>query len=254
MRPGQTPTVFTTLRLSPGQFGLFEELAAEALEVLNTQPAFFNCTVQGNKALVILDCTNLRVVMNWSEKSEGDVMTLAIGARPKQSLPEAEARLAADILREVLSLAQALFEAEPPLWQVTLLPLTAETIIKHNQQIGSADGKHAAGSQIGSSFMTIDTQPSMEQQKDSELQQQDVSARSQNTPATEQASWAMQTSALALSTTVMLVTPPVGVAMLAYTALRQGTEMDLLPRKLGLTSSGDGPEDDPFPLKAGSHA
>ena len=44
-------------------------------------------------------------------------------------------------------------------------------------------------------------------------------------------SWAIQASALALSTTFAIVTPPVGIAMFAYAALRQSTAMDLLPRQ-----------------------
>lgn len=252
MGPSQTPTVLVALQLLPGQFDLFEEIAAEAIDVLNTRPAFSDCTVQGDKSLVILDCDRLRFAMNWSDKPGCDVMTLAIGAKPKQSLPEEEARLAADVLREILSLAQALFEADDPFWQLTLLPLTAKTIIKHTQQIDSIDGTLVAKKMAGSPFMTIDTQPNIEAAEGADLQVQMVDDPGDFSP--EPSSWAMQTSALALSTTVMLVTPPVGVAMLAYTALRQGTEMDLLPRKLGLSLQDRPTEDDPRLLKAGSHA
>ena len=42
----------------------------------------------------------------------------------------------------------------------------------------------------------------------------------------------MQISALALSCTFVIVTPPVGAAMFAYAALRQGKDMDLLPKNL----------------------
>lgn len=254
MRPGQTPSVFVTFRLAPGQFDLFEELAAEAIEVLNTRPPFADCTVQGDRTLIILDCVHMRFAMNWSERSGADVITISIGAKPKHTLPDAEARLAADVLREILALAEALFDADRPVWQLTSLQMTAETIIKHSQQIGPVEGTLCATQKAGSPFMTIDTQPSVEAAKRTDLEQQAQMPDNPDLATPEQSNWAMQTSALALSTTVMLVAPPVGVAMLAYTALRQGTEMNLLPRKLG-PALQDRPSDVAPPvLKNGSHA
>ena len=235
MTDAQTPTVFVALMLAPGQFGLFEEIEDEAAEVLDERPTSRAGRIADGDDLVLLDRDNLRLALAWSALPSGEALTLAIGAQPDRMLGRDEAREAATLLRDLVQRAEALFEVQQSLWQIALLPLTSETMDDHALRLSLLDPEGSYQTQLGA--ITIDpdqihARPRVERKGTSAG---DVLAEIRAAVGTDEApSWAMQASALALSTAFAIVTPPVGIAMLTYAALRQGTDMNLLPGQLNV--------------------
>jgi hypothetical protein len=232
MRPDQVPTLFVALVLVPDQFELFEEIGAEAIDIFDEDASVSSSVVSGGKQLILLDRDHMRMALAWTATPAGDVLSLAIGAVPGQSISADAARMAADMLRELESRASALFEVRRALWQITLLPLDAAALKNHARQQGIFDPR--VGNQVGSPFFTVepDRKPVAVAAR-SRKASRDLLAAAM--PKLAEANWTKQASALALSTTFVLVTPPVGIAMLAYAALRQGKDMDLLPRDLEIS-------------------
>ena len=94
--------------------------------------------------------------------------------------------------------------------------------------------------QIGTTFLMVDPEqaPSPDLGTDDHINHDQLPERHEAMDVEEaDPSWVIQASALALSTTFVLVTPPVGLAMFTYAALRQGTAMDLIPRSLDFANS-----------------
>lgn len=232
MNPDYIPTVFVALILTPNQAGLFDEIEAEAVDVLNGKP--ISRTVMRSKSCdsVFLECEHISLVLSWSTLPEADVLTLAIGPRRARTLHSEEAQASANKLRELVQRGEALFEVSRSIWQITFLPLTDETVRNH---AGRLTAILSATHQEDTPFIALrpDDPPNPEPAgflpKANGLLEK---MRASYNTANEEPSWAMQASALALSSTFVLVTPPVGIAMFTYAALRQGTDMDLLPRTL----------------------
>jgi len=229
----QIPTVFVALRLTDNQVDLFGEIEIEARDILGDRPCLRSNAEARIDDLILLDCEHVRMALGWSALETGDVLTLAVGARPDHPFPSEQARDAADFLRDLVSRAEALFEVEQSLWQIASVPLSADAIGDHAAQLSGV--KKASP---GAPFLTFEP----DQKPRAEERSEDRSAgdfltgiRDALNEANEEPSWAMQLSALALSSTFVLVTPPVGIAMFTYAALRQGTDMDLLPRNLDIS-------------------
>lgn len=238
MSAEQTPAVFVAVLLAPDQFDLFSEILTEAIDVLDEHTHVMSGTVSSSPDLVLLDRDSLRMALGWSQVPAGDVLTLSVGARPDQPLPGQGARFAADMLQQLVQRAEALFEFKCTLWQVAMLPLNSDTIDAHAKQLEIMDSEFRY--QIGTQFVCVD----VDQAEQSESENRSANApgkfAEQNVamePADADPSWVIQASALALSTTFVLVTPPVGLAMFTYAALRQGTGMDLIPRSLDFSSA-----------------
>lgn len=234
----QTPAVFVAVLLAPDQFDLFSEILTEAIDVLDEHTHAMSGTVRSMDDLVLLDRDCLRMGLGWSSVPDGDVLTLSVGARPDQPLPGQGARFAADMLQKLVIRAEALFDVKRTLWQVAMLPLNPKTIAAHAKQleIMNSEIRH----QIGTQFLQLD--PNQAHCSASTLPRAEDSAglaahHDANDLAEPDPSWVIQASALALSTTFVLVTPPVGLAMFTYAALRQGTAMDLLPRSLDFSGT-----------------
>ena len=223
MNPEQTPTVFVAILIAPDQFDLFSEILFEAIDVLDEHTHPMSGVISSQDDLVILDRDCLRMALGWSTVSSGDVLTLSVGTRPEQKTPDQGARFAADMLQKIVKRAEALFEVQRSLWQVAMLPLTPKTIKAHANQLEIMGSEIRY--QIGTPFVQVDLDDAPE-----------PSDLAMHEPEEADPSWVIQASALALSTTFVLVTPPVGLAMFTYAALRQGAAMDLLPRNIDLTT------------------
>jgi len=246
MKPDQTPTVFVALMLAPDQFDLFDEIEAEAIDILdeNTMPG--GCKLMDDDELVVLDRDHIRIAMAWSTLPNGeDALTLAVGARHDLMLPGKEARKAADMMRQLVQRAEALFDVHRSLWQIALLPLNDETMRSHAKLLSNMSTETAFHG--GVPFITFEPDaPKSEETNLPDKSTDDfltgiVTAMNE---ANEEPSWAMQASALALSTAFVLVTPPVGIAMFAYAALRQGKDMDLVPQTTDASNTNDTMLDD----------
>ena len=231
LKHDQIPTVLVALMVSPNQFCLFDEIEAEAVDIMGACQTS-SANIKGSRSAVMLDCLNLRVGIAWSRLATGEVLTLSIGSQPGLAPTHDEARQAGDKLRQLVLCSEALFDVKQTLWQVAALPLDANTMAQHVSRIG--DLEHSRF-QEDAQFYVFEPD-----QMDGDDAAADPASRLLNgTPAGEDApkddvSWAMQASALALSSAFVLVTPPVGIAMFTYAALRQGTDMNLLPRNLDL--------------------
>ena len=80
----QPPTVFVALMLAPNQADLFDEIEAEATDILSSRAATHEARhVEGND-LVLLDRDNVRLGLGWAKLPSGDALTLAIGAPPER--------------------------------------------------------------------------------------------------------------------------------------------------------------------------
>ena len=218
----QTPTVFAALLLSTNQFDLFDEIAAEAVDIIDEFGFEHSGLVHAGKRLIFLEVGPIRFALGWSSLKSGDVLTLAIGSRGKYALSVEEAHVAGKMLRELVSRSDALFEVMRPYWQIAVLPLDAESMEQHALQLSklSSKGRQHQSQQ----FISVDPKSLDRHDADAhEVTTQDIIER-------DAPSLPLQASALALSTTFVLVTPPVGIAMFTYAVLRQSVDMDLLPR------------------------
>ncbi len=233
MSAEQTPAVFVAVLVASNQFDLFSEILTEAIDVLDEHTHAMSGSILSSDELILLDRDCLRMAIAWSHVPAGDVLTLSVGARPDQPLPGQGARFAADMLQQLVLRAEALFDVKRTLWQVAMLPLNQKTIEAHARQLEIMESEIRY--QIGTPFLQVD--PDQSQESDT-LACHDA-MHHEPTTSVEDAdpSWVIQASALALSTTFVLVTPPVGLAMFTYAALRQGTAMDLLPRHLDFSNS-----------------
>jgi len=238
MRPHQTPTLFVAILLEPDQFGLFEEIEVEAIDILDVERSTSFDRISEKKTLVLIDHDNTRLALGWFRSPMGDTLSIAVGARPGHVMPENDARHAADMARELVTRAEALFAARRAQWQIALLPLNIDAMESHAMQIDTFDP--ADSYQAGSPFMTVKPDAKAAapkpQRVPASIAHLDPTAdpRSDLSKTEVDTNWTKQASALALSTTFVLVTPPVGFAMLAYAALRQGKDMDLLPQSLDM--------------------
>lgn len=239
MSADQTPTVFVAVLVASNQFDLFSEILSEAIDVLNEHTHPMSGTSSSCQDLVMLDRDNLRMALGWSSVSEGDVLTLAVGTNPDQDMPGQGARFAADMLKQIVARAEALFEVKRTLWQVALMPLNAETIEAHAEQLDIMET--GIRYQVGTPFVRVDLGHSQNAGPDYQGHAANDDGASGSAfapdPSVADPSWVIQASALALSTTFVLVTPPVGLAMFTYAALRQSASMDLIPRNLDFATA-----------------
>ncbi len=235
----KTPTVFVALMLAPEQLDLFEEIEAEAIDIFGDVSDARAHFASRGEDLVFLDHGAMRMALGWSTLPTGDALTLAVGAQPDKVLSREDARVAADMLRKLVGRAEALFDSRHALWQIALLPLQTTTMDNHAGQLRTLDP--ATGYQGGMPFVTVELdQPhAIEQPSAHSKTAEDYLSgiRAAFEDANDNPSWAMQASALALSTAFTLVTPPIGIAMFTYAALRQGKDMDLLPRNIDFPTS-----------------
>ena len=220
----QPPTVFVALMLAPNQADLFDEIEAEATDILSSRAATHEARhVEGND-LVLLDRDNLRLGLGWAKLPSGDALTLAIGAPPNATLGDKDSRDAAALLRDVAQCAEALFDVNQTLWQVAQIPLSRQSMDDHATRLALFD----PDAQYASDLIFIEASASQYRPpaQDTDASHVDVlSELREILGGQERPSWALQASALAMSTAFALVAPPVGIAMLTYTALRQSEDM-----------------------------
>lgn len=232
MNPDITPTVFVALSLTPNQFCLFEELEVEAVDVLNERIVARSVVHTDRCESVFLDSERIRLALSWSSLVDSDVLTLAMGPRSDPILGTEDARRSAEQLRELVKRGEALFDVGRSVWQISLRPLDEETLRSHAARLeamdGSEDPQDSAFVDFNQNELPNPQAPAYFKKATGLFEKLRLSFKAAN----EEPSWAMQASALALSSTFVLVTPPVGIAMFTYAALRQGTDMDLLPRNL----------------------
>lgn len=230
MKPDQVPTVFVALLLEDGQHDLFEEIKEEASIVLGEWDIEKLSGTRDGERLMYLDGDCLRLTLSWQTLPLGDVLTVAVGAQPDRVVPADQARGAADMLRDLVQRAEALFEVHRALWQISTLPLNANALARHGDQLGTLERDYSSHS--NPPFISFEPRPCQIGARASNQDQGEGLLSNFLTAidaANEEPSWAMQASALAVSTTFVLVAPPVGVALFTYAALRQGSEMELLP-------------------------
>lgn len=231
MSPNKTPTIFVALRLTPDQFGLFEEVEAEGIDVLNQFADPSSVRATRHKRGVLIDRGCIRIALGWMASPDGDALTLAVGLNPEQNKHSDIKDQAVAIFRELVARAEALLEIDQALWQIAALPLTEDSMGKHTDQLESFWSNADQGA--GSPFVTFRPEKAREPVAVRATQQTlPAQGFTAENPETVEPSWAMQASALTLSTAFVLVTPPVGIAMFTYAVLRQGKSMDLLPRNL----------------------
>ncbi len=220
----QPPTVFVALMLAPGQADLFDEIEAEAADLLSDRVASREARIAEGNDLVLLDRDNLRLGLGWASLPSGDALTLAIGAPPGAPLDDKDAREAATLLRDVAQCAEALFDVRQTLWQVAQIPLSADSMDDHATRLAlfDPDAKYASNP----IFIEAEATQRKPRSKKGDNDNIDVlSSLREIIEGSERPSWALQASALAMSTAFALVTPPVGIAMLTYTALRQSEDL-----------------------------
>lgn len=222
----QPPTVFVALMLAPNQADLFDEIEAEATDLLSQRVASRESRIADGNDLVLLDRDNLRLGLGWASLPSGDALTLAIGAPPTALLSDKDARDAAALLRDVAQCAEALFDVRQTLWQVAQIPLSAESMDDHATRLAlfDPDAKYASNP----IFIEAEATQRKARPKDKDQGNDPIDVLSslrEIVEGSERPSWALQASALAMSTAFALVTPPVGIAMLTYTALRQSEDL-----------------------------
>ncbi|MEP0954125.1 MAG: hypothetical protein ABJG96_19510 [Paracoccaceae bacterium] len=220
----QPPTVFVALMLAPNQADLFDEIEAEATDILSNRAASHEARHAQRDDLVMLDRDNLRLGLGWATLPSGDALTLAIGAPPNAALSDKDARDAAALLRDVAQCAEALFDVNQTLWQVAQIPLSAKSMDDHTTRLALFD----PDAQYASDLIFIEASASQYRApaNDADTNHVDVlSELRQIIGGHERPSWALKASALAMSTAFALVAPPVGIAMLTYTALRQSEDI-----------------------------
>ena len=237
------PAVFVTALLSPNQYDLFSELLTEAIDVLDEHTHPMSGSTATRDDVVVFDRQCLRMAVSWSTVPAGDVLVLSVGARPEHPFPDKGARFCAEVLEKVLQRASALFEVQRTLWQVVMRPLNNETIDAHAYQLEAMDFETMNSDrqyQTDAQFVRVFPDPAQKDEDELNSMVADLSSKSDEGEQEGERNWALQASALALSTTFVLVTPPVGLAMFAYAALRQSTAMDLLPRNLDFSNTDFG--------------
>lgn len=231
MSANKTPTIFVALQLTPGQFGLFEEVQLEAVDVLNPSADPSALRAFRHDTGVVFDRGCVRIALGWLAFPDGDVLTLAVGLNPDEPKKTDEQNQAVALFREVVARAEALLEIEHSRWQIAAMALTADAIAKHAEQLLAL---RAEPDQLAdAAFVTFKPEKARAPvtppvTTDSPLVEGAAMANAQG----DEPSWAMQASALTISTAFVLVTPPVGIAMFTYAVLRQGKSMELLPRNL----------------------
>lgn len=238
MKPDQVPTVFVALLLAEGQHDLLEEIKEEASSVLEDCEITKLSEAWDSDDLMVLDGDSLRLTLSWQSQPLGDVLTVAVGAQPDQTLPADQARRAADMLRDLVQRAEALFDVHRALWQIATLPLDAVALARHADQLGTLERDYTSLS--NPPFISFEPGPCQngdQTQKPDQAEGLLGNFLTAIDAANEEPSWAMQASAFAVSTTFVLVAPPVGVALFTYAALRQGSEMDLLPGTADIVNS-----------------
>ncbi|MEO9896128.1 MAG: hypothetical protein ABJD13_15285 [Paracoccaceae bacterium] len=224
----QPPTVFVALMLAPNQADLFDEIEAEAADILSNRVASREARSAEGNDLVLLDRDNLRLGLGWASLPSGDALTLAIGAPPGALLEDKDARDAAALLRDVAQCAEALFDVRQTLWQVAQIPLSADSMDDHATRLAlfDPDAKYATNPIFIEAEATQRTSRPKNDDQDNDQGHIDVlSSLRDIIEGTERPSWALQASALAMSTAFAIVTPPVGIAMLTYAVLRQGEDL-----------------------------
>ena len=238
MSLNQIPAVFVALFLTPNQFDLFDEVKAEAVDVLEEWSGIRPELTSTSDDTFFLDWDSIRVGLSWTTLPAGDVLTLAIGTLPSRRLTHEQAEEIGDKLRKITSCAEALFEVNRSLWQITSMPLTLGCIRNHKESLLELD--LSSGSAARLSFFAFEPNELeyLGERGSNISENMPVEAEIATSEEIDESGWALQMSALALSTAFVLVTPPVGVAMFTYAALRQTTNMDLLPRSLGSPNPG----------------
>lgn len=240
MKPQNTPTVFVAMVLAPNQFGLFEEVETEAFDVRQAPPSSRSVLKTETGESIFLEYERVSIVLGWSTLPDSEILTIAVGPRSDTVLPEDEAHVSAKQLRELVQRCEALFEVTKTIWQITFLPLSFDTMRNYADRLQETEkrSEHSDTQFIDLDFESVSTPkaPSYMARASGLIETLRTSLKAANA----EPSWAMQASALALSSTFVLVTPPVGIAMFTYAALRQGSDMDLLPRELGWGAAGRG--------------
>lgn len=225
MSSEQVPNIFAGLFLSKGQYDLFEEVEEEAIDLFGSVSSEDSGQEPDGVRTILIDSTRFRLAVTWATLSEVDLLSLAIGAHRSDQLSREDIQDATDMMGSLFRRAEALFEVQRSVWQIAIAPLTAETMRAHAKSLGSPDVRsgdvHFLSFKPNRAMDTATAEPKI---SSSELLKNMQAAGDEDSV---KSSWAMQASALAMSTAFVFVTPPVGIAMLTYAALRQGNDMDL---------------------------
>lgn len=233
MSTDQIPSFFAGLVLTPGQFDLFEEVEEEAIDLFDGIVSFDGVLARKqadpdpSHKTIVIDCGKYRVALAWTFATDWDVLGLGISPTPSVELSQDDIDTGTELMGLLYKRAKALFDRKRTVWQIAMLPLSEPTMRAHAQSITSQDGQG-----IGQQFLTFEPNRSRNSDKtepvtsSSNLLKQ-MQSSAEEVEEEEKPSLAMQVSALAISSAFVFVTPPVGVAMLTYAALRQASDMDL---------------------------